>query len=50
MYTRLQKKGHIVIVVAEGADRALKDASLGSLGKDLSGNMKSGDIGLFLKQ
>lgn len=50
VYTRLSHKNHIVLVVAEGADSAMKDATLPSLGKDMSGNTKAGDIGLFLKE
>ena len=49
IYNRLILKDHIVVVVAEGADKALRDATLNSLGTDPSGNVKAGDIGLFLK-
>ena len=42
---RLAKKSHAVIVVAEGAGQHL----FSSEGKDASGNVKYGDIGLFLK-
>ncbi|MCE9596946.1 MAG: ATP-dependent 6-phosphofructokinase [Spirochaetia bacterium] len=43
---RLKKKGHAVILVAEGAGQKYAQAS-GE--KDASGNTKHGDIGLFLK-
>lgn len=43
---RLQQRGHAVIVVAEGAGQELLAAS-GEL--DASGNVKLGDIGLFLR-
>lgn len=42
---RLKNKSHAVIVVAEGAGRDLLPAE----GKDASGNVKFGDIGVFLK-
>jgi 6-phosphofructokinase 1 len=42
---RLQKKGHAVVVVAEGAGQDL----LGSSGeRDASGNLKLNDVGVFL--
>lgn len=43
--TRLENKNHAVIVVAEGAGKDI----LPSTGKDKSGNVKFGDIGIFLK-
>jgi 6-phosphofructokinase 1 len=43
---RLERRGHAVILVAEGAGRDLMPAS-GE--KDASGNVKLGDIGLFLR-
>lgn len=43
---RLEKKGHAVIVVAEGAGQDLLG---GSAEKDLSGNTKLQDVGLFVK-
>lgn len=43
--TRFEKKNHAVIVVAEGAGRDI----LPSIGTDKSGNVKYGDIGIFLK-
>ena len=49
--TRLQKRRHAVIVVAEGAGQELlkeKNAS-GHPAVDASGNLKLGDIGSFLK-
>ena len=45
--TRILKRAHAVIVVAEGAGQDLLAQQGG--GKDASGNMKLGDIGLFLK-
>ena len=49
--TRLQKRRHAVIVVAEGAGQELLEEKQGS-GKsavDASGNLKLGDIGSYLK-
>lgn len=43
----VEKKGHCVIVVAEGAGQEFFDHS--STEKDASGNIKFQDIGLFLK-
>jgi 6-phosphofructokinase 1 len=43
---RLEKRGHAVIVVAEGAGQDLLAASEG---RDASGNVKLGDIGTFLR-
>lgn len=46
---RLMRKNHIVIVVAEGAgQKYVNDPK--NLQYDLSGNVKLGDIGLFLKE
>ncbi len=45
---RLIERNHAVIVVAEGAGQKFFDAK--KLGKDPSGNVRLGDIGLFLKQ
>ena len=51
---RLERRGHAVIVVGEGAgqnlfqERGDQDASE-SLRRDASGNIRFGDIGLFLK-
>jgi len=43
---RLERRGHAVIVVAEGAGQDL----MGATGeKDASGNIRFGDIGLFLR-
>jgi len=44
---RLQKRGHAVIVVAEGAGQDLMQAS-GA--RDASGNIRFNDIGVFLKE
>lgn len=38
-----------MLVVAEGAGDAMRDATLASSGRDASGNVKAGDIGLFLR-
>jgi 6-phosphofructokinase 1 len=43
---RLGRRGHAVIVVAEGAGQ---DLMTKSAGKDASGNVKYGDIGIFLR-
>jgi 6-phosphofructokinase 1 len=43
---RLERRGHAVVVVAEGAGQHLMK---GSGEKDASGNVKYGDIGLFLR-
>jgi 6-phosphofructokinase 1 len=43
---RLEKRGHALIVVAEGAGQKLMEAT-GE--KDASGNIRFGDIGLFLR-
>jgi 6-phosphofructokinase 1 len=44
---RLERRGHAVIIVAEGAGQELiPDVD----GRDASGNRKLGDIGVFLKQ
>ena len=45
---RLRRRGHAVIVVAEGAGQALMHE--GSKATDASGNARLGDIGLFLKK
>lgn len=37
-------------MVAEGAGNSMRDASLADQGKDASGNVKAGDIGVFLKE
>jgi 6-phosphofructokinase 1 len=44
---RLLRRGHVLVVVAEGAGQELLEAELGT---DASGNKKLGDIGVFLKQ
>lgn len=44
---RLERRGHAVIIVAEGAGQDLLPDSEGS---DASGNRKLGDIGVFLKK
>jgi 6-phosphofructokinase 1 len=46
LHDRLARRGHAVIVVAEGAGQDLM-AESGE--RDASGNLKYGDIGLFLK-
>lgn len=43
---RLEKRAHAVIVVGEGAGQDLMQASLGC---DASGNVRFGDIGVFLR-
>ena len=49
IYQLLLTKKRIVLVVAEGANKNLKDGDLTNEGKDQSGNTKFGDIGLYLK-
>jgi 6-phosphofructokinase 1 len=44
---RLEDRGHAVIVVGEGAGQDLIEKVLG---RDASGNIRLGDIGLFLKE
>ncbi len=44
---RLQRRGHAVVVVAEGAGQELMQTS-GE--RDASGNLRHGDIGVFLKE
>lgn len=44
---RLEKRGHAVVVVAEGAGQDLMAVARG---KDASGNIRFNDIGLFLKE
>ncbi|MGB6340319.1 MAG: ATP-dependent 6-phosphofructokinase [Candidatus Aminicenantaceae bacterium] len=44
---RLDARGHAVIVVGEGAGQ---DLMMRTLEKDASGNIKLGDIGVFLKE
>jgi 6-phosphofructokinase 1 len=43
---RLERRGHAVVVVAEGAGRELPDAVVG---KDASGNVKTRDVGVWLR-
>jgi 6-phosphofructokinase 1 len=43
---RIERRGHAVIVVAEGAGQDLLEASVD---RDASGNRKHGDIGTFLR-
>jgi 6-phosphofructokinase 1 len=45
---RLARRGHAVVVVAEGAGQHLMQSHSG--GTDASGNLKYGDIGPFLKK
>jgi 6-phosphofructokinase 1 len=45
---RMARRGHAVVVVAEGAGQHLMQESTG--GTDASGNLKYGDIGPFLKK
>ncbi len=46
LQTRLEKRAHAVIVVGEGAGQDLMQAGLG---RDASGNVRYGDIGVFLR-
>ncbi|MCC6353850.1 MAG: ATP-dependent 6-phosphofructokinase [Verrucomicrobiae bacterium] len=45
---RILTRGHALVVVAEGAGQDLFQADVG--GRDASGNVKLGDIGLFLRE
>jgi 6-phosphofructokinase 1 len=45
---RLARRGHAVVIVAEGAGQELMTGHAG--GTDASGNLKYGDIGPFLKK
>jgi 6-phosphofructokinase 1 len=47
LQARLERRGHAVIVVAEGAGQ---DLTVLSGERDASGNVKYGDIGLFLRE
>ena len=47
---RLRKKGHAVVVVAEGAASACVDEELRGVGTDASGNQSLYDIGKHLKE
>lgn len=47
---RITRRGYAVIVVGEGAGQDLMIDDRKKLGTDPSGNLKLGDIGLFLKQ
>jgi 6-phosphofructokinase 1 len=47
---RITRRGYAVIVAGEGAGQNLMIDDRKELGTDLSGNLKLGDIGLFLKQ
>jgi len=49
---RLERRSHAVVVVAEGAGQDLLAAagSAGLGGRDASGNVKLGDIGLYLRE
>lgn len=47
---RLQRRGHAVVAIAEGAGQDLLEAEAGKLGYDASGNKRLADIGVFLKQ
>jgi 6-phosphofructokinase 1 len=44
---RVERTGHAVVVVAEGAGQELMESATGA---DASGNAKLGDVGVFLKQ
>ncbi|HPI90992.1 MAG TPA: ATP-dependent 6-phosphofructokinase, partial [Spirochaetota bacterium] len=46
---RIVRRGHAVLCVAEGAGQDLLENQAGPEGRDASGNLKLGDIGLFLK-
>lgn len=51
LHSRLERRRHAVVVVAEGAGQEyLQDSSDDSSATDKSGNVKLKDIGLFLRQ
>ena len=50
VYKRLQVKGTCVIVVSEGAVNSIRDMEIKEKGRDASGNVKFGDVGLHLKE
>lgn len=50
VFKRVLDKHHCVVVVAEGASEGVLDGKIASQGTDASGNVKFGDIGLFLKK
>lgn len=47
---RITRRGHALVVVAEGSGQEHLAAAAESMGTDASGNKKLADIGLFLKQ
>lgn len=47
LQTRLERRGHAVVVVAEGAGQDLMKAESG---RDASGNLNLGDVGIFLRE
>ncbi len=46
LYKRVVKRGHAVVIIAEGAGQEMVEAAAGA---DASGNKKLGDVGIFLK-
>jgi 6-phosphofructokinase 1 len=50
IYNLLVSRKRVLLVVAEGASKNLKDGNLENEGKDQSGNTKFGDIGIYLKK
>lgn len=46
LYKRVVKRGHAVVIIAEGAGQDMME---GAAGEDASGNKKLGDVGVFLK-
>ena len=50
VHRRLEKRGHAVIVVAEGAGQELLAAAAESQATDASGNVRLGDIGVYLRR
>ena len=49
LHRRLQRKGHVVIVVAEGAGQNLIEEKCAKSKMDASGNIRPKDVGIFLK-
>lgn len=48
--SRLERRGHAVIAVAEGAGQNTLEAEAAKLGRDASGNQRLADIGVGLKK
>ena len=47
---RLERRGHALVVAAEGAGQDLLESEAGGREKDASGNVKLKDVGVFLRE